>query len=63
MRTCKNCIHYRACQKLCYEIVSIAEGDGFENDRHCERWAIDCDGYIEFTDFIREHTPKEVDLC
>jgi len=42
-----------------YEIVSIAEGDGFENDRHCERWAIDCDGYMELADFIQEYTLKE----
>lgn len=53
MKTCKKCIHYRACQNLCYEIVTIAEGDGFENDRHCERWAVDCDGYMELTDFVR----------
>lgn len=53
MRTCKNCIHYRACQNLCYEVMGTIEGDNFETDHYCKMWASDCDGYMELTDFIR----------
>ena len=53
MKTCKKCIHYRAGQNLCYEVMGLIEGDKFEIDHYCKIWASECNSYMELTNFIK----------
>lgn len=59
MKTCKKCIHLKACKNTAYEYDGEYAASAYDEDSCCKAFAKNCENYMEPADFIRDYTLKE----
>lgn len=58
MKTCKDCIHRKACQNIVCEYEGKYAASAYDEDSCCKAFAEICENYTELAEFIQKYAKE-----